>query len=411
MIVRFVQDSIRRSPRRKALTILAIALGSAVATGMLGVMLSIGDKINRELRSAGANIAVTAREASVTGGVGGVTTTAAGASSYIEEADVPKIRSIFWGLNITAFSPSLSRDNLLGVWFHHTFRMPDGSSATTGIAALNPTWKLTGRWPSDSADNEAAAGAGTARRNNWQVNQKVTILNEPFTITGILTTGDETDDRVLLPLARLQQLTALAGKVDRVDVAALTKPEDAFAHKDPRTMTPAEYERWSCTNYVSVIAKQIADLIPGSIAKPVRRVADSEGKVLDKVSGLMGFITLAALLSAGLTVWSLTATTMMERRGEVAIMQAIGATRGVVGVLLGAEVAIVGLVGGAIGAAGGVLLARFVGESVFGDAVQISWILPGVIILAATAVALAGAWQPLQRALRTDPALILREGV
>ena len=39
----------------------------------------------------------------------------------------------------------------------------------------------------------------------------------------------------------------------------------------------------------------------------------------------MGLITLVALLSAGLTVWSLTATTMMERRGEVAIMQAIGA--------------------------------------------------------------------------------------
>jgi putative ABC transport system permease protein len=176
-------------------------------------------------------------------------------------------------------------------------------------------------------------------------------------------------------------------------------------------MTPAELERWSCTNYVSTIAKQIADVIPGSVAKPVRRVADSEGKVLDRVSGLMGLITLAALLSAGLTVWSLTATTMMERRGEVAIMQAIGATRGTVGVLLGTEIAIVGLAGGAIGAAIGVALARYVGESVFRDAVEISWVLPAVIVLSAMLVSLAGAWQPLQRALHIDPAVILREGL
>ena len=34
---------------------------------MLGVMVDIGDKINRELRSAGANIVVTAKAATVVG--------------------------------------------------------------------------------------------------------------------------------------------------------------------------------------------------------------------------------------------------------------------------------------------------------------------------------------------------------
>ncbi|MEP6717296.1 MAG: ABC transporter permease, partial [Terriglobia bacterium] len=62
-----MKDSIRRAPRRKALIIAAVALGSAVATSMLGVMLSIGDKVNRELRAVGANIVVTSRAASVTG--------------------------------------------------------------------------------------------------------------------------------------------------------------------------------------------------------------------------------------------------------------------------------------------------------------------------------------------------------
>ena len=73
MIYRFVKDSIRRAPRRKALLIAAIAMGSAVATSMLGVMLSIGDKVNRELRQVGSNIVVTAKAASLTGGIGSET--------------------------------------------------------------------------------------------------------------------------------------------------------------------------------------------------------------------------------------------------------------------------------------------------------------------------------------------------
>ena len=98
MIVRFIRDSIRRAPRRKALIVAAIAMGSAVATSMLGVMLSIGDKVNRELRSVGANIVVTQRSAALSGGVGGVTRKAVGTANYIAEADLPKIESIFWHL-------------------------------------------------------------------------------------------------------------------------------------------------------------------------------------------------------------------------------------------------------------------------------------------------------------------------
>ena len=132
---------------------------------------------------------------------------------------------------------------------------------------------------------------------------------------------------------------------------------------------------------------------------------------MDRVSRLMLLIALAALISAALTVWSLTAAAMIERRGEIAIMQAIGAARWLVALLLGMEVALAGLVGGLIGAAGGVVLAKVVGEAVFGDAVEVSPILPAAVVLAAVLVSLAGAWQPLRRALDLEPSVILREGV
>lgn len=399
MLIRFVKDSLRRAPRRKALLVAAIAMGSAVATSMLGVMLSIGDKVNRELRAAGANIVVSARASAITGGVGSVIT--APAATYIDEADLPKINNIFWALNIVGVAPSLAAQD---------GALPVAGVRFTALRSVNPTWSVMGRWAEDMS-NDCMAGQGIAHREAWKLKQQITVLGAPCKVAGIISSGDDTDDRVLLPLRRVQDLTHRPGVVDRIDVAALTKPEDDFARKDPKLMTAKEFERWNCTNYVVSIAHEIEEAIPGTQARPIRRVADSEGKILDKVGGLMGLITLAALFSAGLTVWSLTATTMLERRGEIAIMQAIGGSRWVVAGLLGLEIALVGLAGGIIGAFTGVALARFVGAAVFHDAIEISPVLPFLVIFAAVLVALIGAAQPLRRTLRLEPALILREGV
>ena len=92
-------------------------------------------------------------------------------------------------------------------------------------------------------------------------------------------------------------------------------------------------------------------------------------------------------------------------------MQAIGAGRSVIAAFFGIEMAITGLAGGLIGALAGVALARFVGQSVFQSDVEVSWILPFLIVFSAMALALAGAAHPLRRTLRMDPAMILREGV
>ena len=72
MFLRFVSQSIRRSPRRKAMTVAAVAMGTAVATAMLGVMLDIGDRVNRELRSLGANLMVTPKARSLPVEIGGI---------------------------------------------------------------------------------------------------------------------------------------------------------------------------------------------------------------------------------------------------------------------------------------------------------------------------------------------------
>ena len=422
MFLRFVGQSIRRTPRRKAMAIGAVALGSAVATALFGAMLDVGDRVNRELRSLGANLLVTPRSASLPVEIGGIRYQPPAKDEFIPEASVPKIKNIFWQLNITGLAPSLhaqARVNRLdvpveGVWFLRDVRIPDGTSILTGLRALNSAWKVTGRWVADRRpddhDRECMIGSALALQLGMREGSTLRLFGEPFTVAGIVSTGGEEEDRAFLRLEVLQRLTARAGQVDAVQVGALTKPEDAFARKDPSKMQTAEYERWYCTPYLTSIAHQIEEALPMAVARPIRRVADNEGRVLGKVRGLMLLIALAALATAALTVWSVMATTILERRYEIAIMQATGAGSGLIALLLGTEVALQGALGGVIGAVLGAQLSSTVTETVFGLRGQAPPLLIPLVVGLSTAVALAGAAQPLRQALVLDPAVTLREG-
>ncbi len=302
-----------------------------------------------------------------------------------------------------------------GVWFQRDLRAPDGTKIQTGLRTLNSTWKVEGRWiddrTPDDRSGECMLGAALARRLGIQAGSALNLFGETFKAAGILSTGGEEEDRAYVRLEVLERLTGRAGQVDAIEVGALTKPEDAFARKDPARMKPAEYDRWYCTPYISSIAHQIQEVLPMAVARPIRRVADNEGQVLNKVRGLMLLIALAALATAALTVWSVMATTVLERRYEIAIMQATGAGRAMIATLLGAEVAIQGALGGLIGALVGAQLSGAVSQSVFGVHGDAPALLVPVVVMVATAVALAGAAQPLRNALALEPAVILREGI
>src|SRR6266480_4769420 len=107
MFVRLVYESFRRQKRRKLLAGVAVMLGVCVATAMIAVATDIGDKINRELRAIGANLVVTPQEDTLDVEIGGVNLKPPSDGAYLNEADLPKIKGIFWHNNITGFAPML----------------------------------------------------------------------------------------------------------------------------------------------------------------------------------------------------------------------------------------------------------------------------------------------------------------
>jgi putative ABC transport system permease protein len=137
-------------------------------------------------------------------------------------------------------------------------------------------------------------------------------------------------------------------------------------------------------------------------------VAEGEGTILTRVRALLWMVTLAALLAAALAVGASAAASVIERRTEIGLMKALGAGSGTVGFLLAAEQLVLAFVGGGIGYSLGMILARLVGQKIFGVAPAPSLLVLVAVLALAAGVTLLGSAIPLRRASRYEPAPILR---
>jgi putative ABC transport system permease protein len=405
MFLRLVADSVTRRPRQKLLTTAALALGMAVATAALSVSLDVGDRLAREFRSLGANLLVTPQADSLPLEIGGVDYRPVNAGAYLPEADLPKLKTIFWRNNIVGFAPILEVTvqawspaskswsspgtvndvTLIGTWSEHNVSLPDGGSFVTGVQKTNPWWDIAGKWFVENSNN-CVVGAALAKKNGMKAGDELNVSGGDHThwtklrVTGILSSGGSEENAVIVPLSIAQTLSGKPGQYRQLYVSALTKPEDDFGRRDPQTMKPDELERWSCSPYVSSIAYSIKQVLPGADVRVIRRVAEGASS----------------------------AASVIERRMEIGLMKALGAGSGTVGFLLAAEQLLLAFVGGGIGYALGILLARVVGEKIFGAAPEPSLLILVVIIGLAAGVTLLGSAVPLRRASRYEPAAILR---
>ncbi len=430
MFARIVRQSFARNARRKILTAAALVVGMAVATATLTVALEVGDRMAREFRSLGANLLVTPQSDTLPVEIGGVDYRPVDQGAYLQEADLGKLKTIFWRHNILGFTPFLdvpayfgpgdaqakTAATVIGTWYDHEVPVQDGTAFKTGASVTNPWWKIQGRWFQDDAQ-EAVVGEGLAEKHpdTLAIGKTIYVSEKensgsarPLVVTGIVSTGDSEDNAVLVPLSIAQTFSGHPGQFRQLFVSALTKPADALASRDPKTLTPTEYDRWFCSPYISSISYQIEEVLPGTDVHAIRRVADSEGKILSHVSTLLWIVTLAALVGAGLAVAATSAAAILERRAEIGVMKAMGATNASVSALFLTEHLALALIGGSIGFIFGTGLARFLGESVFGAPASPRIVLLPIVLGLAAVVALAGGLIPLRRAARFDPAPILR---
>ena len=417
-----VKGALLRQKGRFLLIALTVALGVSLATAMLDVAFDVGEKVNQELKAYGANITVTPRTQRVLKDVYGLDESA-GRRDYLREQDLGNIKTIFWTNNIVAFAPFLEEKltladgteaPVLGTWFEKNLTLPTGETTTTGVKEMKSWGQVEGSWPAD--DGEAVmVGKKLAAKYGLKPGDTITGRDaagaeQRLSVCGIVSGGGTEEDEIIAPLALVQRLTHLSGKVSSVEVSAITTPENDLARKaaaNPKALSQREYDIWYCTAYVGSIAYQIEEVIPGSVARPVRQIAESEGKILDKTQLLMLLITVLSLLSSALGVSNLISANVMERSRELGLLKALGASNLAVSLLVLAELFAAGIVGGVAGYFAGLGFAQLIGQTVFGSGIAVNLTVIPVVALLLTIVLLGGSVPAIRLLLSLQPAEVL----
>ena len=379
--------SIRKS--RVAFAVIAAMMGASIAGALVTVSMNVNEKVGMEFREYGANILLVPRSDSISISIGNVDYGSINDQKFIEESDLPKIKEINWSANVYGYAPylysivTLESQNIVlsGIWFDQ-------------VKKISPWWDVTGDWITDRNDtSNAIIGVSVAEVLDLEIGDTVSLLYSDSAITairehnivGIVSTGGSEDGQIFVTLRAAQEMTQRIGKVSTVQVSALCN---------------------GCP--IETIAGEIEAEIPYVQAKSVQQVVHSEMEVLNKVEDLMLLVAFAALLASAFGVMSTMTASVLERTNEIGLMKAIGAEDRKIALLFLSEAIIIGLLGGLFGFIAGYGVAQFIGFSVFDSAVELKWLVLPLVIGLSVGVSLAASLLPVRRALRIEPAKVLR---
>ena len=420
MFWRMVFQSFRRQKGKMAMIAFTIALGASLATAMLNVMFGVGDKVNQELKTYGANIRVVPQTASLLNDIYGMD---GGSEKFLREDELGKIKTIFWAFNIVDYAPYLEAEVLLdgkkigvtGTWFNHHLSLPTGEELDTGMISMKSWWHISGGpWLKDSDENSVMIGREVAEELNLNAGDSVFLKGSAaansFVVKSIFDGGGEEDSRIFMNLHDAQALAGKEGLINSIEVSALTSPDNELARRaaqNPESLTNAERETWYCTAYVSSICYQIQEVISNAVAKPVRQVAESEGAILGKTQLLMLLITVLSLIASALGISNLVTASVMERSKEIGLLKAIGAHDTPVAWLVLTEIIITAILGGLVGYFAGCAFAQIIGRTVFGSAIAVTPVVIPLVAILIFLVTMAGSVPSIRMILALEPAEVL----
>jgi putative ABC transport system permease protein len=416
MFFRILGKSILKRKSRIAIAIIAVIIGAATTTALLSVSLDVNEKVSYEFSKYGANLVIVPKSNTVEVGFPGVNFGSITEQRYINEKDLWKIKSIYWRNNVLGFTPFLyqvvtvgegineQQVILTGTYFNkyvkilEPYSQYDNTIFQTGIQKISPWWDVKGNWITNQNDTTSSMiGTMVAEKLDLKIGDKFTIhykenyqdiINETsynLTVIGILETGGNEDNQIFVNLQVAQLLTNRTDKVHTVQVSALC------------TACP-----------VDTFAAEIEEKIPYVEGRTVKQLVSTEMNVLNKVQNMMFLITIVALISAALGVMTTMITSVIERQKEIGLMKSVGAENKRIITLFLSEATIIAVIGGILGYLIGIILAQLIGLSVFAMSITPRLGVIPIVILISIGIVLLASILPLRRAVKVEPAIVLR---
>ena len=452
MFWRMVASSVLRRRSRVLIAVLAVAIGATTLSGLATITVDVPAQMAREIRSYGANLVVTGADGQAMDDealaavdqelpaaqlVGSAsfdyeTVTVNDQPYVVGGTDLAAVRQMspFWFVD--GEWPSGSAQVLLGeevattidakTGDRITINQLDGTASSNAAAASgsaasgkanssgaaasgggkanssgaaptapglgsqdgaqsasNPLSAQTAQGAQASQGAQAAQGAQTAQSGADGQARSITV-----TVSGILKTGGNEDGYIYMSAD------------DMVELTGAWEP------------SIAQYSVALEGDQLTALVDSINDSVPSVRAQTVKRLVQSDSGVIDMLRSLLGIITVIVLALTTIGVSTTMIAVVTERRNEIGLRKALGATsRSIMGEFMGEGVAL-GAIGGLAGAAAGYALAAAISWNVFHRAVAVHPLILIATVVSSVAVAVVACLPPVRRALAVDPALVLR---
>lgn len=399
-------DAVRTHRLRSGLTVLGIMIGIAAVILTVGLGQGAQDQVQSAIDSLGTNL-LTVSPGSTTSSTG--VREGFGTASTLTESDADALESKTVAPDIKAVAPvksateSVTDDANTNTW-------------TTTVEGTTPAWETVrnrsvteGRFldNQDVTDISAVAvlGVDTASElfaNADPVGQTINVEGVPLQVIGVLnavgdtasTTGASQDDEIVIPLTTATERLFGTDTLNSILIESTSRSTLSSAYQEADDELLALHGITDPTE---------ADFTISSEASLVS-TATSVDKTL---TVLLGGIAAISLLVGGIGVMNIMLVSVTERIREIGLRKALGAKPSIIRRQFLLEASVLGLSGGAVGAA-----LAFLGTKVLPHAIgyPIAMSVPATLgaIAVAIAIGLVFGVYPATRAARLAPIDALR---
>ncbi|HEV7764251.1 MAG TPA: ABC transporter permease [Thermoanaerobaculia bacterium] len=399
ILVRLATQSIRKNKMRAALTMLGIIIGVAAVIVMVAVGFGARSRIRAQINNLGTNMIVITPGAAQAAGV------SQGAQAFpnLSLDDVEMIRRE--AQVVTAVTPVIvSRSQVIG----------EAGNWRTMINGVDTDYQVIRDWQTSSGSFFAPEDVTALRKvavlgktvadqlfpGSDPVGQEVQIRNVPFDVVGVLAakgqtaSGSDSDDVVLIPHTTAKAV--LSGRSFLPQILASTASEgDIVAAQDEIRVLLRESRR---------IGEGDPDDFTVRNQNDLAEAAEGSTKVMTL---LLAAIASISLLVGGIGIMNIMLVSVTERTREIGIRLAIGARGSDVLTQFLVESIVMGVLGGLIGLALGVVGSEVLGHFTGWETV-ISPLLMLVAVVFSGAVGVFFGYYPARKAAALHPIEALR---
>ena len=433
MFFAMLWGAVFRRRSRAVMAVIASLVGAATLFCLASVCIAVPQQMNEEMRAYGANLIVTPADAtSKSEGISTATITnvtalvtaehsAKSAAYRYESVRINSAPYTLAGVNPKAVQTLNRHWNVTGDWpsegnvmvgrdVADALGVHIGSRITIGYRASDNSAASSASGSSDSgeSDNQSDENGSQMSDSGESDNQTVGKLGQTesqvkengrvssdimnnegteFRVAGIVDTGGNEDSIVYATTADVAKLAGSRRGADVVEYSVNAMGDDLNA----------------------IVKTLNANPNTGVKAQTVTKITSSDTRIITMLQTLFWIVSLVVLVLTLVGVGTTISSIVSQRRNEIGLRKALGASSQAIGTEFYVESAIYGLIGGLFGTAIGYALARVLCVTVFERAIGFNWLLGLASLVLSMLIAVVASIPPVRRATRIDPAIVLRE--